>query len=280
MRLTVSNYSFEVLPLEPTLMICHELGFKGVDIGGFHARGKCSFEPEDIAANPQKQADILKPLLDKYELTVVDFFPQFGTNPAHHSINDPDPAIRERDLYLARGAAEFCQLIGCPGMTILPGVDHLERSHAENMQVSGEMLKQIVAIAAEYGVEVRFEPHMGSVANTPELALQLIQAAPGLKATLDISHFTLQYIPMERVYSLIPHTGHVHVRPARPGKLQTAYDEGTIDFVDLIQRLQSVHYNGALSIEYVCADWFGVNRNDTLYETVVTKQALEKYVGV
>lgn len=280
MRLTVSNYSFEVLPLEATLMICHSLGFKGVDIGGFHARGKCSFEPEEVAADPQKQADILLPLLDKYGLHVVDFFPQFGVAPSLHSLNDPDPAIRERDLYLIRGAAQFCKLINCPGMTILPGVDHLERPLAQNLEVSAEMLKKAVEIAAEYGVEVRYEPHMGSVADTPELAIQLLEAAPGLKATLDISHYTLQYISIDRAYKLIPYTGHVHVRPARPGKLQVAYEEGTIDFVDLISRLKAVNYQGALSIEYVCADWFGVNRNDTLYETMVTKQALEAYVSV
>jgi sugar phosphate isomerase/epimerase len=280
MRLSVSNYSFEVLPLEATLMICQALGFKGVDIAGFHARGNCSFEPEAIAANPQAQAAILLPLLEKYGLTVVDFFPQFGVAPSLHSLNDPDPAICERDLYLVRGAAQFCKLIGCPGMTLLPGVDHLERPHAENLRVSGQNLQQAVQIAGEYGVEVRFEPHMGSVADTPELAIQLLEMAPGLKATLDIAHFVLQYIPIERIYKLIPYTGHVHVRPARPGKLQTAYEEGTIDFVELIGRLKAVNYGGALSIEYVCADWFGVNRNDTLYETAVTKAALEPYVGV
>jgi sugar phosphate isomerase/epimerase len=280
MRLTVSNYSFEVLPLEPTLMICHALGFKGVDIGGFHARGRCSFEPEEVTANPQKQADILKPLLEKYELQVVDFFPQFGANPSEHSINDPDPAIRERDLYLIRGAAQFCKLIDSPGMTILPGVDHPSRPLAENLELSGQMLKQAVAIAGEYGVELRFEPHMGSVSDTPELALQLVEAAPGLKVTLDVSHFVLQYIPLERIYKLIPHTGHVHIRATRPGKLQVAYDESSVDFVDLINRLKAANYDAALTVEYVCADWFGINRNDTLYETMVTKQALEKYVSL
>ena len=70
MRLAVANYSFEVLPLEATLMVCKSLGFKAVDIAGFHDRGHCSFEPEAIAANPQQQADILKTLVTfKAQLT-------------------------------------------------------------------------------------------------------------------------------------------------------------------------------------------------------------------
>ncbi len=277
MRLSVANYSFEVLPLEATLMVCRSLGFSAVDIAGFYQRGKCSFEPQDVAADPQQQAAILKPLLEKYQLTVTDFFPQFGAAPSLHSLNDPDEAVRAENLRFVRGAAQFCQLIGAPGMTILPGVDHVLRTLAENLAVSVEYLRQAVAIAAEYGVEVRFEPHMGSVADTPELALHLVNHVPGLKVTLDIAHFMLQYISLERIYPLIPHTGHVHVRQAKPGKLQVAHAEGVIDFPDLITRLHAVGYRGALTVEYVCADWFEVNRNDTLYESAVALEQLAPY---
>ena len=277
MRLSVANYSFEVLPLEATLMVCRSLGFSAVDIAGFYQRGKCSFEPQDVAADPQKQADSLKPLLEKYQLAVTDFFPQFGAAPSLHSLNDPDEAVRAENLRFVRGAAQFCQLIGAPGMTILPGVDHVSRTLAENLAVSVDYLRQAVAIAAEYGIEVRFEPHMGSVADTPELALQLVEQVPGLKVTLDIAHFMLQYISIERIYPLIPHTGHVHVRQAKPGKLQVAHADGVIDFPDLIARLKAVNYRGAFTVEYVCADWFEVNRNDTLYESAVALEQLAPY---
>lgn len=269
MRLSISNYSFEVLPLEATLMVCKSLGFNAVDIAGFRDRGRCSFEPEAVLADPQKQADILNPLLQKYELDVVDFFPQFGAAPSLHSLNDPDESVREKNMAYVRGAARFCQLINCPGMTILPGIDHTSRSLADNIAVSITYLQRAVEIAGEYGIEVRYEPHMGSLADTPELALQLVDTVPGLKMTLDIAHFMLQYISMDRVYALLPHTGHVHVRQARPGKLQVAHAEGDIDFVDLFNRLQAVGYQGAMTVEYVCADWFEVNRNDTLYESSV-----------
>lgn len=275
MRLTVANYSFEVLPLEATLMISSSLGFKGVVIAGFTNRGKCSFEPDAFTANPQAQADILNPLLQKYDLFVTDFFTQFGEAPSLHSLNDPDPNVRERNMEYVRGAAQFCKLIGAPGMTILPGIDHTSRTLAENLAVSVDYLRRAVAIAAEYGIEVRYEPHMGSVADTPELALHLINAVPGLKITLDIAHFYLQYIGMDRIEPLIPHTGFVHVRDARMGTLQVAYGEGTIDFPDLVARLKAAGYTGDLTMEYVCADWFGVNRNDTLYESSVGRQALE-----
>lgn len=279
MRLTVTNHSFEMLPLEGTLALAHHMGFKGVDIAGFHNRGRCSFEPEAVLNDTQKQADILKALLDKYELEAVDFFPQYGSHPGEHSINDLDAAVRAKNEVYIRASAQFCKAVGIPGFTILPGVDHLERTLAENLEVSGEALKRATEIAAEYDVQLRFEPHMGSVADTPELALQLIEIAPDAKVTLDYAHFTLQYIPEERTHALIPYAGHFHLRPARPGKLQTAWEEGTIDFVDIINRLKAVNYQGALSIEYVYADWFDINRNDTIAETIITKEALQDHVG-
>lgn len=279
MQLGVANYAFEVLPLEATLMISRELGYQAVTIAGFHQRGKCSFEPAAVAANPQQQADILNPLLQKYRLSVNDFFQQFGLAPSLHSLNDPDASIREENMRFVRGAAHFCQLIGSPGMTILPGVDHTVRPLAENLAVSIDYLRRAVEIGSEYGVEIRFEPHMGAVADTPELALQLVEAVPGLKVTLDVCHFILQYISVERVYALIPHTGLVHIRQARPGKLQVAYDEGSIDFPGLIARLKAVGYRGGLTVEYVCADWFEVNRNDTLYESAVALERLLPYIN-
>ncbi len=80
MRLTISTHAFEAVNLETTLIISKALGFKGVDIAGFHNRGRCSYEPDEVAAAPQKFADDLNRLLAKYELDAVDFFPQFGVS--------------------------------------------------------------------------------------------------------------------------------------------------------------------------------------------------------
>lgn len=280
MRLTVSNYTFEILPLEGTLAICKHLGFKAVDIAGFHARGRCSFEPEDVAANPQKQADILQPLLDKYELEADVFFPQFGAAPDQQSINDPNPDVRKHLEHLIRGAAQFCKILDIHDMTILPGVDHPSRSLAENLDISAAGLTRAVEIAGEYGVQICFEPHAGSICYTPEIAVQLAQRVPGIKVALDYSHFLVSYTPIERIHALIPYAGHLHVRQSRPGKLQTTYRQGTIDFVDIIRRLEAVGYDGSLLVEYVCTEWYDLNQIDTLYETAMTKEALEAHVSV
>ncbi|MBZ0291735.1 MAG: sugar phosphate isomerase/epimerase [Anaerolineae bacterium] len=280
MRLTVSGHAFEILPLDGVLAVAKNLGFKGVDISGFHARGRCSIEPEDILSNPQGQADMVRSLLDKYELDAVDFFPQFGVSPDQHSLNDPDSSIRQRNMELVKACAYFCQLLGIPGMTILPGVDHPQRSLAENLEISGQEMNKAADICGEYGVKLRFEPHMGSVTYTPELAIELIDHyAPEAKVTADYSHFVLQYIPEERIHQLLPYSDHVHIRPARPGKLQVRYEENTINWVEVVNRLKAQGYDSTLSVEYVCNPWYDLNRLDTLYETAITKEAIEPFIG-
>src|SRR5690348_873802 len=112
MRLSVSSYSFEALPLDGALSICKSMGFKAVDIAGFHKRGRASLEPDEVAADPQKFADSLKALLDKYELEAADYFPQFATGFGERSVNDPDPTVRQRNIDAMRGIAQFCKLVG------------------------------------------------------------------------------------------------------------------------------------------------------------------------
>lgn len=280
MRLSVSSYSFEAIPLEGTLAIAHAMGFRLVDIGGFHARGLCNFEPDEVGADPTTHADSLRTLLDKYELAANDFFVQYGSNPGERSMNDPDPAVLTKNLESFPGILRFCKLIGARSVTMLPGVDHTSRSLDHNLDIAATNLRQFVALTGEQGLTLCYEPHMSSVTPTPELALALVEHVPGLKITLDYSHFLLQYIPIDRAHRLIPHTGHVHVRQARPGKLQTRHVEGTLDFIDIAHRLRNAGYQGCMSLEYVCADWYDANQIDTLAETMFTKNVLLSHVSL
>lgn len=280
MRLTVSNHSFEYLSLEGTLALAKAMGFKGVDIAGFHSRGRCSLEPDEVGAHPQAFADQLNRLLDQYELEAVDFFPQFGAVLTERCFNSPDPATRQQNLDAFRGIVTFCKLTRIPGFTISPGIHFPERSYEQNVDTAAEAMRALVVIAGEQGITVRFEPHMMSVTDTPERALDLLGRAPGATVTLDYSHFTLQYMPDERVHPLLAHTDHFHIRPARPGKLQARLDENTIDFIDIVHRLTALNYQRCLSVEYVYMTWYDCNQVDCLTETIFTKDLLEPYVSV
>jgi hypothetical protein len=88
----------------------------------------------------------------------------------------------------------------------------------------------------------------------------------------------LQYIPDERIHPLLAHTDHFHIRPARPGKLQSRLDENTIDFVDIVNRLKALNYQRCLSVEFVCMTWYDCNQVDCLTETIFVKDLLQDHV--
>ena len=275
MRLTVSNHSFEFLSLEGTLSLAKSMGFEGVDIAGFHDRGRCSLEPDEVGRDPQGHADLLNRLLDRYGLEAVDFFPQFGAALDERSFNSPDPTVNRANMESFKGIIRFCSLTKIPGFTISPGIHHPDRSWEENLSTSAGALNMLTDLAGESGITVRFEPHMSSVADTPERTTALLERAPGSRLTLDYSHFTLQYIPVERIHPLLTYTDHFHIRPARDGKLQSRLDENTIDFEDIIKRLKALSYSRCLSLEYVYMSWFDCNQVDCLTETILTKELLQ-----
>ncbi len=280
MRLTLSNHSFEYLDLEGTLALARAMGFKGVDIAGFHNRGKCSLEPDEVGADPRGHADRLNRLLDKYELEAVDFFPQFGASLDERSFNAPDPSVRQKNRTSFEGIISFCKYADIPGFTISPGTHHPGRSFEENLATAVEAMNELTDLAGDLDITVRFEPHVQSVVDTPERAMILLEQAPRATVTLDYSHFVMQYIPEARIHPLLDHTDHFHIRAARPGKLQSRLDENTIDFVDIAHRLERLDYRGCLSLEFVYMTWYDCNQVDCLTETIFTKDLMQEHVSV
>src|SRR5690606_20579204 len=108
----------------------------------------------------------------------------------------------------------------------------------------------LVEVGRSAGLRVSIEPHLESVVEQPELALELVKAVPGLQFTLDYSHFISAGIPAERVHPLLPYAGHFHARQAAPGMLQAPHEEGVIDFADIVRRMKEVGYQGRICVEY------------------------------
>ena len=179
-----------------------------------------------------------------------------------------------------QGIIKFCALTRIPGFTISPGMHHPNRTFEENLTTTADAMNRLTDMAGEHDITVRFEPHVSSVVDTPERALDLIERAPHARFTLDYSHFTMQYIPVERIHPLLEYTNHFHIRSAREGKLQSRLDENTIDFVDITNRLKTLGYQRCLSIEYVYMTWYDCNEVDCLTETIFTKDLLEPHVSV
>ncbi len=116
--------------------------------------------------------------------------------------------------------------------------------------------------------------HLESVIETPEAALGMSQAAPGLTYTLDYTHFTKAGYSDAEIEPLLPHASHFHVRGARKDRLQAPFSENTIDYERVLKLMKEQKYPGYQALEYVWIEWEDCNECDNLSETILFRDYL------
>jgi sugar phosphate isomerase/epimerase len=189
---------------------------------------------------------------DRHDLTLAEFFVCNVMVDGHAvATNDPDPELRRRALNRFRGLCQCAAEAGFESIMGLPGMPQPELSDDDAWEIAVEMLAAMVAAGAEYGVQVDVEPHVGSIAQTPEKARELAEAVPGLRYTLDYAHFVGQRIAQEEVRVLHPFVGHFHAKPARPGYPKCLAHRNAIDFAAILDDLKSRAWEGVMAVECI-----------------------------
>jgi sugar phosphate isomerase/epimerase len=267
-RVSCSEYSFPAVPDQrDRIGIVRLLGFELVDVALFLADGR------DLVANPAEVAAGLRAALSQHGLTSEDLFLSVGATVEEIAPNQRDPALREQGRREFSAAVRVASDIGIRGVTILPGVAWAEDPDV-SWAVCVEELAWRVEEAEAFGVEVRIEPHAGSIVALPELTARLCAEVAKLRLTLDVSHFELQSVTLDRVLPLVPLAGHLHVRAAKPGAIQVRWRDNETDFGALFSALEPAGYDGACCVEYVPMPKWRCDELDVVTETLATRAAL------
>ena len=267
-RVSCGEYSFPDVPGHANRIgIVKLLGFDAVDIGLFVE------SDADLSAELADRVRELGAALEAHELRGTDLFFTCGATFEEIAPNQRDPRDREHRRRQFAEAAALAEALGIPGLTILPGVAWPEAAGTGWDVCVGELCWRVEE-AARRRVGVGFEPHIGSIASTPELALSLLEAVPGLGVTLDLSHFDVQAIPVERALALAPHARHVHVRASLPGAIQVRWGQNESAIPELVEKLNDIGYDGAYCIEYVPMVKWRCDELDVVTESLHTRAAL------
>lgn len=259
MRLSLTSWSFAACTLGETAAIARALGLEGIDLGYRH---RASIDRARVLDDPEGYGAALRAELP---LAVPNLFHLFGADRSERHLAGPlDP----RSLDDLRAALRFCNAVGAPTLMLLPGLIGPGQSRREAMGAAITALSPMVEAASAHGVTLTVEPHVHAWLESPAMTLELLRALPGLKLTLDPAHFVCLGHTQDAIEPLCPHAAHVHLRQARPGKLQCKLDEGTIHFPALLEALQDAGYGGWLAIEYLNQPYMDTRHDDVLYETV------------
>jgi len=267
-RISCSEYSFPSVPGQhERIGIVRLLGFELVDIALFLADGS------ELVADPRAAVAALRASLDEHALASEDLFLAVGETVEEIAPNQRDAALREQRRREFAAAARVAAELGIRGITVLPGVTWAE-DPAAAWELCVEELSWRVEEARALGVETRIEAHAGSIAPVPELATRLCDDVPGLRLTLDLSHFELQSVTLDRMLTLVPLAGHLHVRAAKPGAIQIRWRDNETDLGALVGALRDVAYAGAYCIEYVPMPKWRCDEMDVVTEALATRSAL------
>ena len=206
MFVSCSTLCFAREPLEAALRQIAELEFDKFELAlvedGIHLR------PSEVGDNPESALQRLRsgPSLIPSAIH-IDFGP----------VNWSDPLIRRRFDGLCRLAKSLSVAVltmhAAPAGTPLD--DEIQR------------LTQLLSIAMREGLVLAMLTHSETVTGDPRVAVELCEAVPGLRLTLDPSHFLQGSQPYPDFDDVFPYVQNVHLRdtgqarrvpgPRRPG---------------------------------------------------------------
>lgn len=266
LKLSCADFSFPLLSHDAALKIIALLGIRGADIGLF--AGRSHLRPEHELKAPEKNGAALCRRLKQQGLVAADVFLQLHENFTDFAVNHPEAARRKFARRQFLKALDYTAATGSNHLTLLPGVVFKGESREKSLARATEELLWRVERAAAVKLTVGVEPHIGSIVDTPERALQLAALTPGLGFTLDYAHFTRVGVPDARIEPLTARATHFHARCARKDRLQCSFKENTINFAGVLKAFNRHRFNGWLALEYVWIDWEHCNEVDVLSETI------------
>lgn len=258
------TWGFNDLTLPEALGSIARMGFRYVDIGS-----GANLNASRAAANPQKAAAEINADLHAFNLKISDLYLMLPR------ISLADEEKRQKELDLFTSLLPFATALETPGITLSPGLAHAVDADPEAPDRTVAALRQMVQQGVKAGLRVSIEPHLDSMVTTPEAALKLVGAVPGLEITLDWAHMICQGFTSSDMFTLLPHTRHIQVRQAAQGKLQTTAAKGQLDPAQVMRDLAMAGYSGVVCVEYMnTPGWHGMETVDTLVESAGLRDQL------
>jgi sugar phosphate isomerase/epimerase len=267
MKICLAIQSLRSCTLEEAAGITQALGFKAMDLDGVM---DTTLKREKILSLDRNEIKRVKDL----GLITPNIHWTFAPGSLFPVINDPDPKVRAENKDQIKRLTDFCQEADIFSILVLPGMVLPGQKVSEGRSLSAEVLIEYVDITQKAGIALYIEPHVKSSFESPKMATWLAQQVPGSRIALDYSHYICQGYTQPEIDPLIPYTGHVHLRQAKSGLLQTKLEEGTINFDLILDELQNNDYSGYWCVEYVHQDYIGADNVDVLTETVKMRDFL------
>ena len=270
-RYSCHSENFSSQPPEEAFSFISALQFDCIDVAS-----RSLIPQRMIAADPLKEACRFRDLSCQHHLPLSELFlsqvevggqPVSALSPMAHT-KEFDSAFDTICLFAEK--AGFASIMGGTG-----ALDP-ELGYERSFESMARTLKSQVAIAASHGLSFHVEPYRLSLLHTVRACLNMLQAVPGLRYTLDFLHFQIQGIPQAESMKLIPWAGHIHARQAKTGVGKCDFSEGEIDYESIVQELKRSNWSGDIAMEFWCSRELSQAGLQAVEQNIIMKYYLKR----
>ncbi len=230
--------------LDSALQAIAACGFTTIDLltigQWFH------INPRDLHEHWDQTIAELDRLLDKHQLSIGAT--NNGTTVQLHDRSAEACRIRHEEW---AATARLMKYYDFTTATIQPLQKDQGRSWSDAFADCVKTLQEQLIFAEKQNLSFALEAHTNGPIETIDEARQICDAIPELSLTLDPTHFIMQGKDIRETEWMIPKTTHIHLRDAAPGKLQTPFGAGTLDFDWFLNTLKDADFKGSISVEYL-----------------------------
>jgi len=220
-----SSHCFSHLSLGEALQHLVDLEFTAVEMMVHEDGGH--LKPSEVASDLETA---VRKCRDTHRLTVVAY-----------SVEIDAP----REEYYAQFAA--CCKLAKATKVVTVAIRASELGTPFNEEV--ERLREMTAIASVEGVRVGLVTEAGRMTQDPDTAVVLCNSVKDLGITLDPSHYIYGPHGGASFEQVMKHVYHVRLRDTRKDSLQVRVGQGEIEYGRLINQLNKVRYDRALTVD-------------------------------
>jgi sugar phosphate isomerase/epimerase len=244
MLLSYSTWGMPTVPIDEAVAHCAGLGFDGLEltvIPGWITDGA------SLDASERRR---IKKLYDDHDLALCGLC-------ANTPLLDPDPASHAQNEARFSSYLEIAADMQAPseGLTVSTTSGGAPSDWEAQKDRLVDQYGRFADRAAELGVMVGVEPHVGAAIHRPDQVLWLLDQirSDALTVHFDISHFNVQGMDMdETIATLAPQSAHTHVKDERgiaPDHEFLIPGEGEMDYPRYLRGMEQAGYTGHIVVE-------------------------------
>jgi len=223
-----STLCFRQHSLDEALKAIGDLKFSKIDLA-IHEHGS-HLKPSEVATDVHKIATHLK---NACPLGLAAF---------HVSIHAASHEEHDRQL---RAVCKLARITTVPIICVPAPAASMETNQAITR------LSDQVKVASGEGVILTIETKIGTLAESPEVAIDLCEKVPGLGLTLDPSDYLVGPARDRPFDDVFPYVRHVRLRDtgATPNDYQVRVGQGQVDYGRIVNQLERQRYDRLLTVD-------------------------------